>query len=75
MKNIILQQNIFLQNMAIVPMIIINNSEKEKIKETLRIFLIFFMIRTYKKTFEGMYLLITNKIVINKVEKKQITYH
>ena len=44
MKNIILQQNMFLQNMAIVPMIIINNSEKEKIKETLRIFLIFFMI-------------------------------
>ena len=75
MKNIILQQNIFLQNMAIVPMIIINNSEKEKIKETLRIFLIFFMIRTYKKTFEGMYLLITNKSVINKVEKEQITYH
>ena len=33
MKNIILQHNMFLQNMAIVPIININDSEKENVKK------------------------------------------
>ena len=49
MKNIILQQNMFFTEYAIIPTININNSEIENIKKTLRIFLILFSIRTYDK--------------------------
>ena len=48
MKNIVLQHNMFLQNMAIVPNFNIKDDDREQVK-TIRILIIFLRIRSYKK--------------------------
>ena len=70
MENINLQHNTFLQNMAIVPIININNSDKESVKKLFESSLYFSEFDPTRKAFEGMYLLITNKGVINKVQNE-----
>ena len=70
MKNINLQHNIFLQSMAIVPIVNINNSDKESVKKLFESSLYFSEFEPTRKTSEGMYLLITNKGVINKVQNE-----
>ena len=61
MKNIILQHNMFLQKMVIVPIINIKDSEKEQIKKLFESSLCFSGFEATKKASEGMYLLIINK--------------
>ena len=70
MKNIILQHNMFLQNMAIVPIININDNDKDEIKKLFNTSLYFSGFEATRKASEGMYLLITNKSVINKSQKE-----
>ena len=69
MKHIILQHNIFLQNMAIVPIINIKDTDKELIKKLFESSLYFLGFEATREASEGMYLLITNKSVINKAQK------
>ena len=66
MKNIILQHNMFLQNMAIAPIINIKKSEKENVKKLFESSLYLSRFEPTRKTSEGIYLLITNTSVINK---------
>ena len=68
MKNITLQHNICLQNMAIIPIINIKEKDKEQVKKLFRLSLIGF--EATIKASEDMYLLITNKSVINKAQKQ-----
>ena len=69
MKNTILQHNMFLQNMAIIPIINIKDNEKNKSRNFLnRLFT--FRVSKPQKISEGMYLLITNKSVITKAQKE-----
>ena len=70
MKNIILQHNIFLQNMTIVPIINIKDNDKEHIKKLFESSLYFPGFEATRKISEGMYLLITNKNVTNKAQKE-----
>ena len=70
MRNIILQHNLFLQNMAIVPIITLTKDEKENVKELFESSLYLSELEPTKKLSEGMYLLITNKGVINKARNE-----
>ena len=66
MRNIILQHNLFLQNMAIVPIINISKNEKDNVKKLFESSLYFSGFEQTRKEAEGIYLLITNKSVLNK---------
>ena len=70
MKNTILQHNMVLQNMVIVPIININKNDKEQVKELFESLLHFSGYEPIRKESEGIYLLITNKSVINKAQKE-----
>ena len=70
MKNIILQHNMFLKNMAIVPIINIKDNDKDNIRKLFESSLYFSGFEATRKASEGMYLLITNKSVINKAQKE-----
>ena len=70
MKHTILQHKIVLQNMAIVPIININKNDKEKVKELFESLPYFSGCEPIRKESEGMYLLITNKSVIDKAQKE-----
>ena len=70
MRNIILQHNLFLQNMAIVPIVNISKEEKENVKELFESSLYFSGFEPTRKEAEGMYLLITNKSVVNKAQNE-----
>ena len=70
MRNIILQHNLFLQNMAIVPIVNISNAEKEQVKKLFESSLYFSGFEPTRKIAEGMYLLVTNKSVINKAQNE-----
>ena len=70
MHNIILQHNIFLQNMAIVPIVNVSNTEKENIKKLFESSLYFSGFEPTIKESEGMYLLVTNKSVLNKAQNE-----
>ena len=70
MRNIILQHNLFLQNMAIVPIINISTDEKEQVKKLFESSLYFSGFEPTRKSSEGMYLLVTNKSVINKAQNE-----
>ena len=70
MKNITLQHNICLQNMAIIPIINIKEKDKEQVKKLFRLSLKFSGFEATIKASEDMYLLITNKSVINKAQKQ-----
>ena len=70
MRNIILQHNIFLQNMAIVPIVNISNNEKVNVNKLFESSLYFSGFEPTKKASEGMYLLVTNKSVFNKAQNK-----
>ena len=70
MKSIILQHNMFLQNMAIVPIINIKDNDKEKIKKLFESSLYFSGFEAARKASEGIYLLITNNSVIYKTQKE-----
>ena len=70
MRNIILQHNIFLQNMAIVPIVNISNNEKENVKKLFESSLYFLGFEPTRKESEGMYLFVTNKSVLNKVQNE-----
>ena len=73
MRNIILQHNLFLQNMAIVPIINISTDEKEQVKKLFESSLYFSGFEPTRKSSEGMYLLVTNKSVINKAQNEADT--
>ena len=75
MRNIILQHNIFLQNIAIVPIVNISNTEKENVKKLFKSSLYFSGFEPTRKESEGKYLLVTNKSVLNEVETKQTIYY
>ena len=70
MRNIILQHNIFLQNMVIVPIVNISNTEKENVKKLFESSLYFSGFDPTRKESEGVYLLVTNKSVLNKAQNK-----
>ena len=70
MRNIILQHNIFLQNMAIVPIVNIYNNEKENIKKLFKSSLYFSGFEPTRKESEEMHLLVTNTSVLNKAQNK-----
>ena len=74
MRNIILQHNIFLQNMAIVPIVNISNNEKENVKKLFESSLYFSGFEPTRKESEGMYLLVTNKSVLNKTQNEGDNY-
>ena len=67
MRNIILQHNLFLQNMAIVPIVDIYHTEKDNVKKLFESSLYFSGFEPTRKESEGMYLLVTNNSVLNKV--------
>ena len=69
-RNIILQHNIFIQNMAIVPIVNISNTEKENVKKLFESLLYFSGFEPTRKESEGMYLLVTNKSVLNKAQNE-----
>ena len=75
MRNIILHHNLFLQNMVIVPIINISNIEKDKVKKLFESSLYFSEFEPTRKEAEGMYLLITNKSVLNKAQMKLTIYY
>ena len=60
----------FLQNMAIVPILNIKDNEIEQIKQLFESSLYFSGFEATRKTSEGMYLLIINKSVITKAQKE-----
>ena len=70
MRNIILQHNIFLQNIAIVPIVNISNNEKENVKKLFESSLYFSGIEPTRKEYKGIYLLVTNKSVLNKAQNE-----
>ena len=71
MRNIILQHNIFLQNMAIVPIVNISNNEEEEIvKKLYESSLYFSGFEPTRKESEIMYLLVTKKSVLNKAQNE-----
>ena len=70
MKNIILQHNMFLQNMSIVPIINIKDNEREKIKKLFESSLYFSSFEATRNNSERIYLLITNKSIITKAQKE-----
>ena len=70
MRNIILQHNLFLQSMAIVPIINISNIEKDNVKKLFESSLYFSGFEPTRKEAEGMYLLITNKSVLHKTQNE-----
>ena len=70
MRNIILQHNMFLQNMAIVPIINIKENEKDQIMQLFDSSLYFSGFEGTRKASEGMYLLLTNKSVLAKAQKE-----
>ena len=70
MRNIILQHNLFLQNMAIVPIINISNIKKDKVKKLFKSSLYFSGFEPIRKEAEGIYLLITNKNFLNKAQNE-----
>ena len=70
MRNIILRYNIFLQNMAIVPIVNISNNEKENVKKLFESSLNFSGFEPTRKESEGIYLLVTNKSVLNKAQNE-----
>ena len=49
MKNIILQHNMFLKNMAIVPIINIKDNDKDKIKNYSKLLSIFLVLKPQEK--------------------------
>ena len=55
MKNIIFQHNMFLQNTTIVPIININENDKEYVKKLFESSLYFSGFEATRKLFEGMY--------------------
>ena len=73
MRNIILQHNIFIQHMAIVPIVNISNTEKENEKKLFESSLYFSGFEPTRKESEGMYLLVTNKSVLNKAQNEADT--
>ena len=70
MKCIILQHNMFLQNMMTVPIINIKYNDEEQIKNLFESSLYFLGFEATRKASESMYLLITNKSVVNKAQKE-----
>ena len=56
--------------MAIVPIINIPNNEKEQVKKLFESSLYFSGFEPTRKEAEGMYLLITNKSVLNKAQNE-----
>ena len=70
MRNINLHHNIFLQNMAIVPIVNTSNTEKENIKKLFESSLYFSGLEPTRKESTGMYLLVTNKSVLNKAQNE-----
>ena len=70
MRNIIIQHNLFLQNMAIVPIINISNDEKDNVKKLFESSLYFSGFEPTRKASKGIYLLVTNKSVLNKAQNE-----
>ena len=64
----------FLQNMAIVPIINIKDNDKEKNKKIFDSSLYLSGFEATRKSFEGMYLLITDKSVIKDVDNLLIKF-
>ena len=60
--------NFFLQNMAIVSIVNINDQHTESVKKIFECSLYFSRFNTTRKAFKGKYLLIKIKSVINKVQ-------
>ena len=74
MKNIILQHNIFLQNMVIVPIININEKHKEQVKKILESSSYFSRFEATRKVSEGMYVPTDHKQKRNQQDtKKKLT--
>jgi len=69
MKNIIFQHDMLLQNMVIVPIININDNNKEQVKKLFEYSLYVSGFKTTWQVSVDMYLLVTNKSVINKAQK------
>ena len=55
-------------NMAIIPIVNISNNEKENVKKLFESSLYFSGFEPARKESEGMYLSVTNKSVLNKVQ-------
>ena len=70
MRNVILQHNIFLQNMAIVPIVNIAKNEKDNVKKLFKSSSYLSRFEPTKKASEGMYLLVSNKGVLNKAQNE-----
>ena len=70
MRNIIIQHNILLQNMAIVPIVNISNNEKYNVKKLVDSSLYISGFEPTRKESERMYLLVTNKSVLNKAQNE-----
>ena len=66
MRNIIIQHNILLQIMAMVPIVNISNIEKDNVKKLFDSSLYISGFEPTRKESERMYLLVTNKSVLNK---------
>ena len=73
MRNIILQRNIFLQNIVIVPIVNIYNIEKDNVKKLFESSVYFSRFEPTRTESEGMYLLVTNKSALNKAQNKADT--
>ena len=66
MRNIILHHNIFLQNMTIVHIVNISNNEKDNVQKLFESSLYFSRFEPTRKVSEGIYSLVTNRIVLTK---------
>ena len=68
--NIILQHNIFLHIMAIVPIVNISIKEKENMKKLFESSLYFSGLGPTRKESEGMFLLVMNESILNKAQNE-----
>ena len=70
MRNIILQHNLFLKNITIVPIVNIQDKDAEKVNKIIDNSLYFSVWKRTRQATKGKYLLITNKSVINNAQKE-----